>query len=223
MYNSGIHATLAGVILAFFLPVRSDVRLDDLRGWLHVEGIKLDDEYDDESHVLGQHDFTAAAWAVERVMHHVRPPLQRAERNLSAPVNFVILPLFAFVNAQVRVVGADPMTILADPIAQGVFAGAVLGKPVGIIGITLLLVKTGLFSLPEHVDWRQIVAVGIMGSIGFTMSILIAGLAFSTAETNAAKCAILAAAVVSSAVGLLYMHIADAIRDARQAKRPVEG
>lgn len=220
MYNSGIHATLAGVILAFFLPVRSDVRLDDLRGWLHTEGVKLDDEYDDESHVLGQHDFTAAAWAVERVMHHVRPPLQRAERNLSAPVNFIILPLFAFVNAQVRVVGADPMAILADPIAQGVFAGAVLGKPIGIIGITFILVKTGLFSLPEHVNWRQIVAVGIMGGIGFTMSILIAGLAFSPAETNAAKCAILAAAVVSSAVGLLYAHIADAVSRCGRGKRP---
>ena len=220
MYNSGIHATLAGVILAFFLPVRSDVRLDDLRGWLHTEGVKLDDEYDDESHVLGQHDFTAAAWAVERVMHHVRPPLQRAERNLSAPVNFIILPLFAFVNAQVRVVGADPMAILADPIAQGVFAGAVLGKPIGIIGITFILVKTGLFSLPEHVNWRQIVAVSIMGGIGFTMSILIAGLAFSPAETNAAKCAILAAAVVSSAVGLLYAHIADAVSRCGRGKRP---
>ena len=222
MFNSGIHATLAGVILAFFLPARSDVRLDDLPGWLHEEGVKLDDEYDDESHVLGQHDFTAAAWAVERVMHHVRPPLQRAERNLSAPVNFFILPLFAFVNAQVRVVGIDPMTIVADPIAQGVFLGAVLGKPIGIIGITFILVKTGLFRLPVHVDWRQITAVGIMGGIGFTMSILIAGLAFVPAETNAAKCAILAAAIVSSAAGLLYVRITDAVRGAREAKEPAE-
>ena len=79
--------------------------------------------------LLGQHDFTAGAARVERVMHHVTPPLQRVERDFSVPVNFLVLPLFAFVNAQVRIVGVDPATILADPVTLGVFFGAVLGKP----------------------------------------------------------------------------------------------
>ena len=178
MYNSGIHATLAGVILAFFLPARSDVRLSKLGNWLDARARELDDTYDDESHVLGQHDFTTAAVRVERVMHHVTPPLERMENYISVPVNFVILPIFAFVNAQVRIVDMDLATIIADPVTKGVYFGAVLGKPIGIILVTWLLVRIGFAKLPKHVDWPQIIAVGIMGGLGFTMSILISGLAF---------------------------------------------
>lgn len=211
MFNSGIHATLAGVILAFFLPSHSDVQLSELRGWLDARAVELDRDYDSQEHILGQHDFTHAAWYVERVMHHVRPPLQRMEQYWTVPVNFLILPLFAFVNAQVRIVGVDLGQVVADPVAQGVFLGAVFGKPIGIFGVTFLLVKTGIFELPHRVDWHQVAAVGLMGGIGFTMSILIASLAFGPHEANIAKCAILAAAVASSTLGLLYVNISDAL------------
>ena len=217
MYNSGIHATLAGVILAFFLPSRSDVRLSALKGWLDGRARELDDTYDDESHVLGQHDFTAGAARVERVMHHVTPPLQRVERYFSVPVNFLVLPLFAFVNAQVRIVGVDPATILADPVTLGVFFGAVLGKPLGIVLVTYTLVKVGFSKLPHNVDWAQVVAVGIMGGLGFTMSILISGLAFPDPnEVMAAKCAILAGSVVAGVLGVAYVRIACVVRERRR-------
>ena len=210
MFNSGIHATLAGVILAFFWPARSDGRLGELHGWLDDQSLELDDDYDERSHVLGQHDFTEAAWHVERVMHHVRPPLQRMERYYAVPVNFVILPLFAFVNAQVRLVGVDLSALLVDPIVRGVFFGALIGKPIGVIGMTTLLVKLGPFGLPHPMDWRQLVIVGLLSGVGFTMSILIAGLAFTNlAEVNAAKCAVLAAAVIASAAGLLFAVLSD--------------
>ena len=216
MYNSGIHATLAGVILAFFLPARSDVRLSKLGNWLDARARELDDTYDDESHVLGQHDFTTAAVRVERVMHHVTPPLERVENNISVLVNFVILPLFAFTNAQVRLVGVDLGSILTDCVAQGVFLGAVLGKPLGIISVTYLLVKIGFASLPDHVSWSQIIAVGIMGGMGFTMSILISSLAFADpAEVLAAKCAILAGSVVAGGAGLIFVSVHDKIKARR--------
>ena len=216
MYNSGIHATLAGVLLAFFLPARSDVRLGSLRPWLGQQARALDDHYDDESHVLGQHDFTRAAERVERVMRHVTPPLQRVEHAISVPVNFLILPLFAFANAQVRLVGADFGAILADPVTQGVFLGAVLGKPLGIILVTWLQVKVGFARLPNNVGWDQIVAVGVMGGMGFTMSILIAGLAFpSEGEVMAAKCAILAGSVAAAALGILFVRAHDALEGSR--------
>ena len=212
MYNSGIHATLAGVILAFFLPARSDVRLTRLRDWLASKARDLDDTYDDKTHVLGQHDFTHAALSVERVMHHVTPPLERVENNISVLVNFVILPLFAFTNAQVRLVGVDLLSILANPVSQGAFLGAVLGKPVGIVAVTLLLVKIGFAKLPNNVSWSQIIAVGIMGGMGFTMSILISGLAFSDPnQVLAAKCAILAGSVVAGVGGLVFVHAHDAL------------
>jgi NhaA family Na+:H+ antiporter len=212
MYNSGIHATLAGVILAFFLPSRSDVRLDNLGEWLQSKATKLEDDYDDATHILGQHEFTAAASRVERIMHHVTPPLQRVERNISTPVNFVILPLFAFANAQVRLVGVDLGVLLHDPVTQGVYLGAVLGKPIGIILVTLLLVKIGFAKLPHNVSWDQIVAVGIMGGMGFTMSILIAGLAFpNPEEVLGAKCAILAGSVTAGLLGIVFVRVHDAI------------
>ena len=192
MYNSGIHATLAGVILAFALPSKSDVRLSDLSDWLQNRAQDLDEVYDEGLHVLGQNGFTHTAMRVERVMHHVTPPLQRMEHYISTPVNFLILPLFAFVNAQLRLVGADFGAIVMDPVTRGVFFGAVLGKPLGIISVTLLLVKIGFAKLPKNMDWVQVAAVGIMGGLGFTMSILISGLAFASAsEVMAAKCAIL--------------------------------
>ena len=208
MFNSGIHATLAGVILAFALPSRSDVRLTELGDWLEHRAHDLDDTYDDEHHVLGQHDFTDGAWRVERVMHHVTPPLQRMERYVSTVVNFGVLPLFAFVNAELHLVGENFGALLASPVAHGVYLGAVLGKPLGIILVTYLLVRLGFARLPRGMGWGQVVTVGIMGGIGFTMSILITGLAFADpADAIAAKCAILLGAVSSAVLGLLFARL----------------
>ena len=215
MYNSGIHATLAGVILAFALPSRSDVRLSDLSDWLQNRAQDLDEVYDEGLHVLGQNGFTHTAMRVERVMHHVTPPLQRMEHYISTPVNFLILPLFAFVNAQLRLVGADFGAIVMDPVTRGVFLGAVLGKPLGIISVTLLLVKIGFAKLPKNMDWVQVAAVGIMGGLGFTMSILISGLAFASAsEVMAAKCAILVGSLTSAVLGIVFVRVATAGHDA---------
>lgn len=215
MYNSGIHATLAGVILAFALPSRSDVRLSDLSDWLQNRAQDLDEVYDEGLHVLGQNGFTHTAMRVERVMHHVTPPLQRMEHYISTPVNFLILPLFAFVNAQLRLVGADFGAIVMDPVTRGVFFGAVLGKPLGIISVTLLLVKIGFAKLPKNMDWVQVTAVGIMGGLGFTMSILISGLAFASAsEVMAAKCAILVGSLTSAVLGIVFVRAATAGHDA---------
>ena len=212
MYNSGIHATLAGVILAFALPSKSDVRLSDL---LQNRAQDLDEVYDEGLHVLGQNGFTHTAMRVERVMHHVTPPLQRMEHYISTPVNFLILPLFAFVNAQLRLVGADFGAIVMDPVTRGVFFGAVLGKPLGIISVTLLLVKIGFAKLPKNMDWVQVAAVGIMGGLGFTMSILISGLAFASAsEVMAAKCAILVGSLTSAVLGIVFVRAATAGHDA---------
>ena len=215
MYNSGIHATLAGVILAFALPSKSDVRLSDLSDWLQNRAQDLDEVYDEGLHVLGQNGFTHTAMRVERVMHHVTPPLQRMEHYISTPVNFLILPLFAFVNAQLRLVGADFGAIVMDPVTRGVFFGAVLGKPLGIISVTLLLVKIGFAKLPKNMDWVQVAAVGIMGGLGFTMSILISGLAFaSVSEVMAAKCAILVGSLTSAVLGIVFVRPATAGHDA---------
>jgi len=209
MYFSGVHATLAGVILAFMLPARSDVRLGKLGDWLGARSGELDEGYDASTHILGQGEFTDAAAYAERVLHHVSPPLVRVGRAVSVPVNFLILPLFAFANARISLAGFSLPALLGDPVSLGVFAGAVLGKPIGIIGVTFAMVKVGLSPLPEHMGWRQVVTVGLLGGVGFTMSILISGLAFASAsQVNAAKCAILLGALAASALGLGFAVLA---------------
>ncbi|MCI8675137.1 MAG: Na+/H+ antiporter NhaA [Atopobiaceae bacterium] len=206
MFNSGIHATLAGVLLALFLPAKSDISLAALRPWLKKKADRLDDIYDDNMHILGQHEFMATSATVERIMHQVTPPLERTERAISVPVNFVILPIFAFVNAQVRLVGVDVASVFADPVTLGTMCGSILGKPIGIVAVTVLLVKIGFAKLPSGVDWHQIIGVGLMGGLGFTMSILIAGLAFTNpVEILAAKFAILCGSVIAATIGCLYI------------------
>lgn len=213
MYNSGIHATLAGVILGFALPAQSDVKLSEFGAWLGRRAQVLEDRYDDDRHVLGQHSFTEGALRVERVVHHVTPPLERMEHYISVPVNFLILPIFAFVNAQLHLVGTDFGTIVCDPVALGVYFGAVFGKPLGIFLVTFLLVKIGFAKLPQNMDWLQVGAVGILGGLGFTMSILISGLAFAEpGEVLAAKCAILLGSVTSAALGIIFVKVATARR-----------
>lgn len=207
VYMSGVHATIAGVILAFCIPARAGIRLDHLQGWLHEKLPDVLDKYDDDAHILGQHDFTHATLEVERIMHRVTPPMQRLERSISTFVNFIVLPIFAFANAQVRLVGVDMAALAVDPVTIGTYFGMLLGKPVGIFGVTFLMVKAGLARLPRRVTWPQMLGVGILGGIGFTMSILIAGLAFPAHpdEILAAKTAILGGSVTAAVVGMAYM------------------
>ena len=209
LFQSGVHATLAGVILAFTIPARSDINAGSLVEWLGSKLPELDDRFDDEAHILGQHDFTHAVRGVERVVHRVTPPLQRLEHYIATPVNFFILPLFAFVNAQVRLVGVDLGALVVDPVALGTYLGMLLGKPLGIFGMTFLVIRSGLAELPTGVHWKHILGIGILGGIGFTMSILIAGLAFTEipAELLAAKTAILSGSVSAALIGLGYMHV----------------
>ncbi len=210
LYESGVHATLAGVIIALALPARSDIRADHLVDWMRSKLPEIADKYDDEVHILGQHDFTHAIAGIERVMHRVSPPLKRVEHYTSTLVNFVILPVFAFVNAQVRLVGVDLAALAVDPVVVGTFFGMVVGKPLGIVGVSYLCVKLRLCRLPHGVSWGHIVGVGLLGGIGFTMSILISGLAFSASPESllAAKAAILAATVTSAALGMAWMSTA---------------
>ncbi|MFR2951315.1 MAG: Na+/H+ antiporter NhaA, partial [Collinsella intestinalis] len=140
-------------------------------------------------------------------MHRVSPPLVRLERMIHTPVNFIILPIFAFVNAQVRLVGVDLVQLALDPVAMGTYFGMLLGKPLGIVGVTFLLVRSGIADMPKNVTGAHILGVGILGGIGFTMSILIAGLAFPTEpyEVLAAKAAILAGSVSAAVLGMAFM------------------
>lgn len=207
LFQSGVHATLAGVILAFAIPARSGIRLNNLTDWLHGYMPDMVESYDDEAHILDQQEFTEATLGAERVMRRVSPPLVRLERAIEIPVNFIILPIFAFVNAQVRLAGVDLLQLALDPVAMGTYFGMLLGKPLGIVGVTFFMVRCGVADMPKGVTGSHILGVGILGGIGFTMSILISGLAFPTEpyEVLAAKAAILVGSVSAAVLGMAFM------------------
>ena len=165
MLKSGIHATVAGVLLAFAIPFSA----------------KSDDE---------------------------ESPSHRLEHFLQRPVAFVALPLFALANTAI-VIDDDWMTNLTSANSLGIATGLLAGKPVGVTLFCFLAVSIGICRLPADLDWRHICGAGILGGIGFTMSIFITNLAFSGEATtvNASKIAILLASLAAGAVGFIWLRL----------------
>lgn len=202
---SGIHATIAGVLLAFTIPVSRQLEelpyVQSMRSLLDVfakEAEKTPERITDlQGHAL--HSMEVASQAVQT-------PLMRVEHALLRPVTLIIIPIFALANAGVdlRAVGWESV---ANPVTLGVFAGLLLGKPVGVLLASLIAVKSGLASMPEGTSLRQIVGIAVLCGIGFTMSLFVGGLAFPTAEEQllATKIGILAASVVAGGVGALLI------------------
>ncbi len=193
--KSGVHATLAGVLVAMTIPARPRI---DVPAFLASARAILDDL---EGAAGDQEKRMAAVQALEVACEHVETPLQRLEHALHPWVTFLILPVFALANAGVSLRG-DLAGAFADRIALGVVLGLVLGKQIGIALASWLAVRTGLAALPAGVTWRHIYGAAWLGGIGFTMALFIAGLAFEDpAQLARAKTGILAASAVAGAVG----------------------
>ena len=210
---SGVHATVAGVLLAFTIPATRRIEeepyvhyarraLDDFARDAAVEPDRITD---DQSHALK---------ALEEVSQAVQTPLARVEHALLKPVTFVIVPVFALANAGVDLRdggegGAGGGLPLDSPVLWGVFAGLVVGKPLGVLAASWLAVRSGFASLPEGATWRQIAGVSVLCGIGFTMSLFIANLAFPghADQLVAAKVGILGASVLAGAVGAALIRM----------------
>lgn len=218
VFNSGIHATIAGVVLAFCIPAKPMVMLDELPKFASEKMRLANEAYIPDAHPMSQKEYAAHVAEVEKASHYAQPPLIRLEHALNTFSNFVVLPLFAFFNAQIRLVGVDLGALVTSPVTLGVFLGLLIGKPIGIFGVTFALVKAKVADLPRNVTWFHIAGVGILAGIGFTMAILIAGLAFSDeAATTGAKTAILSASVVAAVIGLIFLSIDAKIHPAKKA------
>ncbi len=166
MLKSGVHATIAGVLLAFAIPFSS--RQED-----------------------------------------VASPSHRLEHALHRPVAFLILPLFALANTGIAI-PADWQAGLLSPNSLGIMAGLVLGKPAGILLLSWLAVKLGWCRLPGDMRWRHVLGAGLLGGIGFTMSIFITNLAFAgqADAVTASKIAILAASLAAGVLGFGWLRLA---------------
>ena len=208
---SGVHATVAGVLLAMTIPVRT--RLDEA-AFLHQAQHALDDfdaaaqvtASDPDTTVLTNTQHHTAVQELEALCEKVQPPLIRLEHNLNGLVAFGILPIFALANAGVSLTGPAIRDAVANPVALGTMLGLVLGKPIGIVGFSWLVVRLGLAVLPGGTSWSMLVGAGVLGGIGFTMALFVASLAFADdALFDAAKLGILAASAVTGLTGWLFL------------------
>lgn len=206
IFMSGVHSTIAGVLLAFAIPSRSHVKLKSFASWSGQRVKEAEESYVPDEPVIGQADYLASVTRLARVSRQVVPPATRLERRLYPWVYFAILPLFALTNADVAFMGVPAGDIYSSPIFLGVFFGLVIGKPAGIILMSFVIVKTKLSTLPENVNWSHMLGAALLGGVGFTMSIFVANLAFADAAyVMAAKVAILAASLVAGVLGFTFL------------------
>jgi NhaA family Na+:H+ antiporter len=205
--QSGVHATVAGVLLALTIPART--RLDSAGFAAHARRIighfVRREDSDEPTTIEEHHD---ALWELETITERAQAPMLRFEHALQPWVAFVIVPIFALANAGVSLQG-DVGAVLSDPVVLGVALGLIVGKQVGITTATLLVVRAGLASLPSGVTMKYVYGAAWLGGIGFTMSLFIADLAFGGGPVLAlAKVGILVASVFAGVGGYLILRIA---------------
>lgn len=216
VYQSGVHSTIAGVLLAFTIPSGSRVNLKGFIAWSDKKIRQAQDAYKPDEPVLGQEDYLRNVSNLSSVSRLVVPPATRLEHALYPWVYFAILPLFALTNADVSLAGGSITAMVASPVFLGVFLGLLLGKPIGILLFSFIVVKSGLASLPQNVNWRHMTGAAILGGVGFTMAIFVANLAFaSEALIASAKVAILSASTVAGVAGFCFL-LMEAKRTARK-------
>ena len=216
IFMSGVHSTIAGVLLAFTIPSGSRVNLKSFTSW---SGEHLDHArkiYQPDVPVIGQKDYMLKVASISTVARQVIPPATRLEGYLYPWVYFAILPLFALTNADVSLVGADVASVLTSPVFFGVLFGLLVGKPLGIMLFSFFVVKSKLASLPEHVNWKHMLGASILGGVGFTMAIFVANLAFDEEMlVTTAKAGILIASFVAGVAGFVFLWL-EAKADARR-------
>lgn len=205
---SGIHATVAGVLIALTIPAKAKLEPLAFVQW----GRKLLDTIETlevpGAHVLESDDQQVVARSLQRSAQEIQAPLQRLNYALHPLTTFGIIPLFALANAGVTLPPENVFVLLWQPVSLGVVVGLVLGKQLGITLFAWLAVKLGWADLPEAVSWPQLYGVSWLGGIGFTMSLFISGLAFREPEPLAhAKLAILIASLVAGVVGFLFIYL----------------
>jgi NhaA family Na+:H+ antiporter len=200
--KSGVHATIAGVLLAMTIPAR---RLLDDSAFL-ARGRELLDRFARDvkpGEGLPTADQADVLHALEDAAERLDTPLHRMEHALHGWVAFGIMPVFALANAGVALGGGLP---LGSPVTLGVILGLFAGKQLGVTGFSWLAVRMGWAELPQGVSWRQLYGVSLLTGIGFTMSLFIANLAFdSPAVLDGAKVGILAASLIAGVAGWLVL------------------
>ena len=207
MLESGIHATLAGVLTALAIPARSLLDTSHFSERVRELMDYFDTHEEPGASIMRNPQQNSALQTLENGVHLVETPLQRLEHNLHIPVAFLVIPIFAFANAGVPIEASSMAQTLTHPVALGVILGLLAGKVLGIAGFSYIALKLGIGQLPEGTRMPQLIGVGLLGGIGFTMSIFITELAFGNQEEYLlmAKTGILVASMVAGVGGYLWL------------------
>lgn len=207
--GSGIHATVAGVIVAMFIPAKGKYDTDT---FITEVSQRLGDFQCEPGScgytILLNPQHLNACQGIEFACHDLQTPLQRLEHGLHSWIAYLILPLFAIANAGFSLGGVNILHAISHSVTLGITLGLVIGKPLGIFLFTYLAHKILKTPLPSQVTWSHIIGASILGGIGFTMSLFISGLSFTSYEfIGYSKLGILVGSVVSAVFGLIVLSL----------------
>jgi len=201
--GSGIHATIAGVILGLLTPRRPTFSFEEFVGFINRNKPQLEPEQV-QVNPYGTELFLAK---VQEIAFGTEGSADRLERGFHSWTNFVIVPLFALANAGIPFERGFMQTALHVPATWGVLAGLLLGKPIGVVLASWIGVRSRIAQLPGNTTWRQMVGVGLVAGIGFTMSIFIADLAFvADSVVDHAKVGIFIASILAGLAGYYVLR-----------------
>lgn len=208
LFQSGVHATLAGVIGAFTVPARSKYHSELFVSKLQSLISDFNTHRQGNDNVMTNQKLNAIAEEVENTANSIQTPLQRLEHSWHLPVAFIVIPLFAIINAGIPIELSSLSVTLSHPVFIGVFLGLALGKFLGIAGACWIALYFRIGQLPEGATFKQLAAVAMLGGIGFTMSIFIAELAFAgnPAYLLMAKTGVFAASLLSGVLGYIALR-----------------
>jgi NhaA family Na+:H+ antiporter len=207
VFESGVHGTLAGVLVAMTVPARSWINPSQFL----VRGRALMDDFEAAcfmtSSILSNEPQQQATQSLEQLCEDVETPMTHLQHSVTPWVVFGILPLFAFANAGISLT-EGLSDALSSTVTWGVVIGLLIGKPVGILLFAWAAVRTGLAIRPGPITWQNVGGVAMLGGIGFTMSLFVTELAFDGGpHAHPARIGILLASVVAGAIGYLALRL----------------
>ena len=209
LLKSGVHATLAGIFLAFIIPIRPkyDPKRFIQRTMKLVQEIVKN--YRAEPNIVKNYKMRVKVRALEQGIRKVQAPAQVLEYNMHIPTAYLIIPIFALANAGVVIDFSELMNTVVHPVSLGVISGLVLGKFIGITLFVWLALKLGISQLPQQLNMKHIIGVSLLAGIGFTMSIFIAelGFAHNPEDLLMAKTGILIASLLAGILGFLWLYV----------------
>ncbi len=209
LLQSGVHATLAGILGALSVPATPKYDPERFSDQVRELMLRFDASHEPGKSIMTNDKLRAVVQTLENGVHSVEAPLQRLEHVWHMPVAYLVIPIFALANAGIPLAFGSLGETLAHPVMLGVSLGLVLGKFIGITGASWLVLKLGIAVLPKNTRFTQIAGVSLLAGIGFTMSIFVAQLGFAHNEELLlmAKTGILAASILAGVVGFIWLYM----------------